>query len=99
MSVNYGNLSFSPLEPYTKIITQYVDTIKNILSTVSDLGFSARGGNVSQSTIFRGTFRFLGGHYIYIFFYSNVPCVMLSANAMFESELNIQSLCRGKIKY
>ena len=68
MSVNYGNLSFSPLEPYTKIITRYVDTIKNILSTVSDLGFSARGGNVSQSTIFRGTFRFLGGHYIYIFF-------------------------------
>ena len=75
----------------------YADTIKNILSTVSDLGFSARGGNVSQSTIFRGTFRFLGGHYI--FFYSNVPCVMLSANAMFESELNIQSLSRGKIKY
>ena len=97
MSVNYGNLSFSPLEPYTKIITQYVDTIKNILSTVSDLGFSARGGNVSQSTIFRGTIRFLGGHHI--FFYSNVPCVMLSANAMFESELNIQSLSRGKIKY
>ena len=58
MSVNYGNLSFSPLEPYSKIITQYVDTIKNILSTVSDLGFSARGGNVSQSTIFRGTIRF-----------------------------------------
>ena len=71
--------------------------LKNILSTVSDLGFSARGGNVSQSTIFRGTFRFLGGHHI--FFYSNVPCVMLSANAMFESELNIQSLSRGKIKY
>ena len=97
MSVNYGNLSFSPLEPYTKIITQYVATIKYLLSTVSDLGFPGRGGNMSQSTIFRGTFRFLGGHHI--FFYSNVPCVMLSANAMFESELNIQSLSRGKIKY
>ena len=52
---------------------------------------------MSQSTIFGGTFCFLGGHYI--FFYSNVPCVMLSANAMFKSELNIQSLSRGKIKY
>ena len=77
MSVNYGNLSFSPLDSYSKIITQYVDTIKNILSTVSDLGFSARGGNVSQSTIFRGTFCFFGGHYIYIFFYSNVPMSFL----------------------
>ena len=67
MSVNYGNLSFSPLEPYSKIIMQYVDAIKNILSTVSDLEFPARGGNVSQSTIFRRTFRFLGGHYIFFF--------------------------------
>ena len=73
MSINYGNLSFSPLEPYSKIIVQYAGTIKNILSTVSDLGFPARGGNVSQSTIFRGTFRFLGDS-LYIFFNSNVPC-------------------------
>ena len=55
---------------------------------------------MSQSTIFRGTFRFfLGGGGVTIFFYSNVPSVMLSANAMFKSELNIQSLSRGKIKY
>ena len=68
MSVNYGNLSFSPLEPCSKIIMQYADTIKNILSTASDLGFPARGSNVSQSTIFRGTFRFLRGHYIFFLF-------------------------------
>ena len=52
---------------------------------------------MSQSTIFRGTFLFSGGHYRYIFFYSNFPSVVLSTNAMFKSELNIQLLSRGPL--
>ena len=62
MSVNYGNLSFSPLEPYSKIITQYVDTIKNILTTVSDLGFSAIFNNFQRAISFFG-----GSPYFFLF--------------------------------
>ena len=31
-------------------------------------------------------------------FYSNIPGIMLPTSAMFKSELNIQSLFRGKVK-
>ena len=41
---------------------------------------------MSQSTIFSGTFCFLG---VTIFFNSNVTGIMLSTYAMFEIELNI----------
>ena len=52
---------------------------------------------MSQSTIFRGTFRFLVGS-LY-FFYSNVTGIMmLSTCAMFKSEFNIQLLSRGKVR-
>ena len=70
------------------VVTTFYPNVHTL--TVSDLGLPARGGNVSQSTIFRGTFLFSGGHYI--FFYSNIPSVMLSTNAMFKSELTIQLL-------
>ena len=63
---------------------------------MSDLGFPTSENNVSQSTIFRGTFRFSRGS-LYLF-YSNIPGVMLRTNAMFKSGLNIQSLSRGKVK-
>lgn len=56
---------------------------------------SSYEGKVSQSTIFRGMFRFLGGHYI---FFSNVPGVMLSTNAMFKSVLNIESSYRTSVE-
>ena len=57
---------------------------------------------MSQSTIFRGTFLFFlggggrGGHYI--FFYSNIRSVMLSTNAMFKGELNVQLLSRTSVE-
>ena len=60
---------------------------------------------MSQSTIFRGTFRFSfgrgGGGSLHFFNYNpNRPGVkiVLSTNAMIKSELNIQSLPRGKVK-
>ena len=43
---------------------------------------------MSQSTIFSGTFCFLGDHYNY-FFNCKVTGIMLSAYAVFKSELNI----------
>ena len=57
---------------------------------------------MSQSTIFRGTFRFFfggGGVVTFFFFYnSNRPGVnVLSTNAMIKSELNIQLLSGGKV--
>ena len=63
---------------------------------MSDLGFPARENNVSQSTIFRGTFRF-SRESPYLF-YSNIPGVMLRTNVIFKSGLNIQSLSIGKVK-
>ena len=57
---------------------------------------------MSQSTIFRGTFRFFffwgGGGSLYFFYNSNRPGVnLLSTNAMIKSELNIQLLSGGKV--
>ena len=49
----------------------------------------------SQQFSARGTFLFSGGHYT--FFYSNIPSVMLSTNAMFKSALDIQLLSRSPV--
>ena len=52
--------------------------------------------------------QFLEGHFFFFsagggwglpyLFYSNIPGVMLTTSAVFKSELNIQSLSRGKAK-
>ena len=66
-----------------------------IISSVSDLGFPARVAMCSSQQFSVGHCVFSG---VTIFVYSNVLGVMLSTNAMFKSELNKQSLSRGKTK-
>jgi len=67
---------------------------------VSDLGFPSRGAMCPSQQFSEGHFVFLfffGGGPLY-FFYLIVFSIMLSTNAMFKSELKIQSLSRGKVK-
>ena len=65
--------------------------IVSIIFTVSYLGFSAMGAKYCSQQFSEGCFVFLGDT---LFFYSNVPGVMLSTNAMFKSVLNIESSYR-----
>ena len=63
---------------------------------MSDLGFPARSAMCPSQQFSEGHFVFGG---VTIYFYSNLLGIMLSKNAMFKSELNIESLSRGKVKY
>ena len=65
--------------------------IVSIIFTVSYLGFSAMGAKYRSQQFSEGCFVFGGDT---LFFYSNVPGVMLSTNAMFKSVLNIESSYR-----
>ena len=62
---------------------------------MSYLGFPAMRAKCRSQQFSEGCFVFWGDT---IFFYSNVPGVMLSTNAMFKSVLNIESSYRTSVE-
>ena len=70
---------------FTRYYT-WVNVAITVIGPVSDLGFPARGAMCPSQQFSVGHFVFWG---ITIFFNSIVTGVMLSAYAMFKSELNI----------
>ena len=81
------------------VVTTFYPKVHTL--TVSDLGLPARGAMCPSQQFSEGHFFFFGGggrggHYI--FFYSNIRSVMLSTNAMFKGELNVQLLSRTSVE-